>query len=397
MKNKKKLIVSCLILIIIIGIAWTMWGSSPKLKVTFETVTVQKSDISNSVTATGTVEPVTQVEVGTQVSGIVNKLYVDFNSEVKKGEVIAELDKINLLNELASKKSTLENAKTEYEYQLKNYTRTKTLHEKSLVSDTDYETALYNYERAKNSYDISKNDLAKAETNLGYATISSPIDGVVLSRDVEEGQTVAASFNTPTLFIIANDLTAMQVVADVDEADIGGVQEGERVTFTVDAYPNDIFEGYVTQVRQEATTTSNVVTYEVVISAPNPDLKLKPGLTANVTIFTLEKKDILSVPAKALRFKPAPPFINEEDKIIDCKGTHKLWTYQDHTFTAHAVQPGITNGTFTEILSGITEGAVVILDVSAGQTPSEISPADQGTTQESSPFMPGPPGKNKKK
>lgn len=398
MKNKKKLIISGLILILVIGMIWTLWGSSPKLKITFDTARVQKGDISNSVTATGTVEPVTQVEVGTQVSGIVNKLYVDYNSEVKKGEIIAELDKINLLNELASKKSNVENSKTEYEYQLKNYTRTKTLHEKSLVSDTDYETALYNYEKAKNSYDISKNELAKAETNLGYATIYSPIDGVVLSRDVEEGQTVAASFNTPTLFIIANDLTDMQVVADVDEADIGGVEEGQHVTFTVDAYPDDVFEGYVTQVRQEATTTSNVVTYEVVISAPNPDLKLKPGLTANVTIFTLERKGVLSIPSKALRFKPEAPFIGKDDKIIDCEGAHKVWTYQNQTFTAHAIEPGITNGTLTQILSGISEGTDVIVDVSTGRMTAEnLSPAANEEAPESSPFMPGPPGKKQKK
>ena len=277
MNKKKKIIIAAIAGVLVIGLAaWKIGGPAPQNKVTFETAKVSEGNISKMVTATGTVEPVTQVEVGTQVSGIVNKLFVDYNSVVKKGQLLAELDKTVLLSELASKKSNVATSKTEYEYQLKNYTRTKTLHEKNLVSDTDYETAYYNYQKSKNSYDISKNDLRKAETNLGYAMIYSPIDGVVLSRSVEAGQTVAASFSTPTLFIIANDLKKMRVIANVDEADIGDVKVGQRVSFTVDAYPNNTFEGEVTQVRQEATTTSNVVTYQVVVNAPNPDLKLKP-------------------------------------------------------------------------------------------------------------------------
>lgn len=394
--NKKKLIIIIAALLVVGGITWLLWGSAPKHKVAYETVSVAKGNISTSVTATGTVEPVTQVEVGTQVSGIVNKLYVDYNSEVKKGEVIAELDKTNLLNELASKKSTLSNSKTEYEYQLKNYTRIKTLHEKQLVSDTDYETAWYNYEKAKNSYDIGRNDVAKAETNLGYATIYSPIDGVVLSRAVEEGQTVAASFSTPTLFTIANDLTDMQVVADVDEADIGEVREGQRVTFNVDAFPGVIFEGKVTQVRQQATTTSNVVTYEVVVSAPNPDLKLKPGLTANITIYTLERNGVLTVPSKALRFTPVPPLIGSEDKVVDTNAEHKLWTREGTTFTAHAVQIGMSNGMLTEITGGVNEGTVIVTGATIGQMPGEaMAPPQNGGQQESSPFMPSRPGGNR--
>lgn len=396
MKNKKLIITIAAVLVVGV-IAWLLWGAKPKHKVTYETAQVAKGNINTSVTATGTVEPVTQVEVGTQVSGIVNKLYVDYNSEVKKGEVIAELDKTNLLNELASKKSTLASSKTEYEYQLKNYTRMKTLHEKQLISDTDYETAFYNYDKAKNSYEISRNDVAKAETNLGYATIYSPIDGVVLSRAVEEGQTVAASFSTPTLFTIANDLTDMQVIADVDEADIGEVAEGQRVTFTVDAFPNSVFEGKVTQVRQQATTTSNVVTYEVVVSAYNPDLKLKPGLTANITIFTLEKNNVLSVPSKALRFTPVQPLIGEEDKVVDANAESKVWTREGNTFTAHPVQIGISNGVLTEITGGINEGMVVVVDASIGRMPGEPAMAPPNSQQESSPFMPSRPGGNRKK
>ncbi|WP_321332191.1 efflux RND transporter periplasmic adaptor subunit [uncultured Bacteroides sp.] len=398
--NTKKISLIVAGVIVVGALIWFFWGPTPQHKMTFKTTKVTKSSISNSVSATGTIEPVTQVEVGTQVSGIVNKLYVDYNSVVKKGQIIAELDKTNLLNELASKKSDLANAKTEYEYQLKNYNRIKMLHEKKLVSDTDYETALYTYQKAKNSYDISRNDLAKAETNLGYATIYSPIDGVVLSRSVEEGQTVAASFSTPTLFIIANDLTNMQVVADVDEADIGDIREGLRVTFQVDAYPNDTFEGKVTQVRQEAKTTSNVVTYEVVVSAPNPELKLKPGLTATVTIFTLEKSDVLCVPAKALRFTPSKAIIGSKDKIVDCQSEHKLWTREGNTFTAHAVQIGISNGILTEITSGIAEGTPILTDAVAGKMPGETGEAlqsDSGNQKETSPFMPTRPGRNKKK
>lgn len=394
---KKNLIIIGTIVIVAAAAYFMFGGTKVKHNVSYQTATVARSSINSSVSATGTVEPVTQVEVGTQVSGIVSKIYADYNSEVKKGDIIAELDKINLLNELASKKSNVVNAKTEFEYQEKNYNRIHNLHEKKMVSDADYESAWYNYERARNSYDISKNDLAKAQTNLGYATIYSPIDGVVLSRAVEEGQTVAASFSTPTLFTIANDLTDMRVIADVDEADIGMVKEGQRVTFTVDAYANDTFEGRVTQVRQQATVTNNVVTYEVVISAPNKDLKLIPGLTANITILTLEKNNILAVPAKALRFTPVQPIIGTDDTVKDVQADHKVWTREGNSFVAHPVEIGISNNVLTEIKSGIAEGSVIISDVVIGQMPGAPNgtPAAQGEQKESSPFMPGPPGGRK--
>ncbi len=406
MNKKKKIIIASFTGILVIGIAvWMFCGPAKENKVAYETTKVSNENISNTVTATGTVEPVTQVEVGTQVSGIVDKLFVDYNSVVKKGQVLAELDKKTLQSELASKRSNMASCKTEYEYQLKNYTRAKTLHEKNLVSDTDYETAYYNYQKAKNSYDISKNDYQKAQTNIGYATIYSPIDGVILSRSVEAGQTVAASFSTPTLFIIANDLKKMRVIANVDEADIGNVKVRQRVSFTVDAYPDDTFEGEVTEVRQEATTTNNVVTYEVVISAPNPDLKLKPGLTANIAIYTLEKNGVLSVPSKALRFTPDPTVIGNEDKIVKAAGikedaTHKvLWKREGKSFTAIPVEIGITNGTLTEIISGIQSGQEIVTGATAGQMPGQTTQAAQGEEQksESSPFMPQRPGGNKNK
>lgn len=300
--DKKKLIMGGVAVILIAGGVFLFTGKSSKGGIKLETAKVGRSTITNTVTATGTVEPVTEVEVGTQVSGIIDKLYADYNDVVKAGQLIAEMDKINLQAELRSAEAQLASSKTEFEYQQKNYARSKVLHEKQLISDTDYETATYNYEKAKAAYDQSQASMVKVNRNLEYATITSPIDGVVINRAVEEGQTVAAGFETPTLFTIAADLTKMQVIADVDEADIGNVEEGQRVSFTVDAYPNDQFEGVVRQIRlgdsestssaSSSTSSSTVVTYEVVITADNPDLKLKPRLTANVTIYTLERANI---------------------------------------------------------------------------------------------------------
>ena len=407
--NKKKIIlIAALAAVAVGGSLWLFSGSSAKHKVTYVTATVNKGEISESVTATGTIEPVTEVEVGTQVSGIIDKIYVDYNSVVTKGQLIAEMDRVTLQSELASQRAAYNGAKAEYEYQQKNYERNKGLHEKQLISDTDNEQSLYTYQKAKSSYESSQASLAKAERNLSYATITSPIDGVVISRDVEAGQTVASGFETPTLFTIAADLTQMQVVADVDEADIGGVEEGQRATFTVDAYPNDVFEGVVTQIRlgdatssssSSTSSSSTVVTYEVVISAHNPDLKLKPRLTANVTIYTLDRKDVLCVPARALRFNPEKPLIGENDLVKDCEGEHKLWTREGNTFTAHPVETGISNGVSTEITSGISEGTVVVTEATLGNMPGENdAPAmTQEAGGEKSPFMPGPPGNNKKK
>ena len=391
----KKFLIILFAVVAIAALVWWFFVREKPFAATYQETKIECADLSVSVSATGTVEPVSQVEVGTQVSGIVSRLYVDYNSNVKKGQVIAELDKTNLLSELASKKSNLASAKSEYDYQLKNYERQKTLHEQHLIAEAEYETAYNTYLRAKNSYEIAKNDVAKAQTNLGYATIYSPIDGVVLSKSVEEGQTVASSFNTPTLFVIANDLTNMQVVANVDEADIGNVQMGQKVVFSVDAFPTESFQGQVTQVRQEATTSNNVVTYEVVISAPNPDLKLKPGLTANVTIYTMERQNVLCVATKALRFNPSAEenTAGPNDTIVDCKGRHKLWTRKGHVFTAHPVKIGISSGNKTEILSGMKEGETVIMSVDNGRMPGESMKGDASSQKtEKSPFMPSRPG-----
>lgn len=392
--NKKKALVIAAIAAIAALAVWLLSGGKKEEKITFDTAAVAPANIMNSITATGTIEPVTSVTVGTQVSGIVSKLFVDYNSVVKKGQVIAELDKTNLMSQLNTAKTQLATAQSQLNYQTANYKRYKTLFEKGLVAADDFDNAKLSYTQAKEQVVSAKEEVQRAQTNLGYATITSPIDGVVLSKSVEEGQTVAASFSTPELFTIAQDLTNMQVVADVDEADIGDVKEGERVTFTVDAYPDDTFEGKVKQVRQEATTTNNVVTYEVVISAPNADLKLKPGLTANVTIYTAERKGVLSVPSKALRFIPQKETVGKM-KIVDvANAKNKVWTIEGNSIVAHKVNIGMTDGTNTQIVGGIAEGTKVItgLNVTGGE---EKMPMEaQG---EKSPFAPGPPGKNKRK
>ena len=388
--KKKTVIISVVAVAVAIIAIYLVFGLKSETKLNFETTTVGVANISNSVTATGTIEPVTQVDVGTQVSGIVSKLYVDYNSVVKKGQVIAELDKTNLISELNISKAALNDAQSTLKYQKANYDRYHTLYSKGLVSADDYESALLSYRQAQDAVRQKKESVAKAQTNLGYATITSPIDGVVLAKEVEEGQTVAASFNTPTLFTIAQDLTDMRVIADVDEADIGEVKEGERVSFTVDALPYDTFEGEVTQVRQEATTTNNVVTYQVVISAPNKSLKLKPGLTANVTIFTYEKKNVVSVPNKALRFTPTKELVGKAI-IKDCKGAKKVWTYDGKTFKAYAVKTGLTDGINTEILEGLSRGQKIVVDVK--QT--EEGNTNESQQQEASPFAPKRPGKKK--
>ena len=346
---------------------------------------VTRQNISTSVTATGTIEPVTRVEVGTQVSGKIAHLYVDYNSVVKSGQVIAELDKTNLLSEHTAAQSNLANAQSELNYQTSNFNRYKTLFEKGLVSANDYEQARLSFDKARQQIVVQQQSVTRARTNLGYATITAPIDGVVLSREVEEGQTVAASMTTPTLFIIAKNLTDMRVIANVDEADIGGVKEGQRVSFTVDAFPDDVFNGSVTQVRQEATTTSSVVTYEVVISAPNEELKLKPGLTANITIYTKERNDVLTIPSKALRFSPNVTLLTEEQSVSDVDAPFKVWTLDDNVFKAHAVSIGLQGGTHTEITDGVTEGMQVV-------TSFEIMGMNaQDGQQNSNPFMPKRP------
>lgn len=376
--------------VLALSLAAVLVGCGKKVEYTTNFTDVTKQNISTTVTATGTIEPVTSVDVGTQVSGIVSHLYVDYNSEVKAGQVIAELDRTNLMNDLSSAKAQLSSRESELNFQKAQHQRYKNLFDKGLISANEYEQMRLSYEQAQQAVNAQRQQVNRAQTNLGYATITSPIDGVVLSKEVEEGQTVAASFNTPTLFKIARDLTDMRVIADVDEADIGEVKEGQRVEFTVDAFPEDVFEGTVTQVRQQATTTSNVVTYQVVISAPNNELKLKPGLTASITIFTMEVADVLAVSSKAVRFVPSEDMLNEGETIQDCPSQTKLWVKDGNVFKAVPVEFGITNGAVMQVLSGVGDGQKVVAEV--------VNPLDEMPQEKkTNPFMPNHGGKDKNK
>ena len=400
MKNRKIIIISVVsVIVITFGIFFLKKGT-PKDAFKLETTKMSLNKITTTVTATGTIDPITEITVGTQVSGIISKIYVDYNSVVKKGQILAELDKTNLQSDYNSQLLNLNSSKTQYNFQNKNYTRSKELHDKNLISDIDFETAKYNFELAESTYKLNQSNLRKAQTNLDYATIHSPIDGVIVSRAVEQGQTVAASFSTPTLFDIAQDLTKMQVVANVDEADIGNVKKGQRVTFTVDAFPNDQFSGKVTQVRLKSTVTSNVVTYQVVVNTPNLDLKLKPGLTANITIYTVEKNDIQTLPNKVFNFKPdiesltTHKFTVFENKEIakNLKENQRIIWVQDGTSVKNQViEMGDADVSNTEIVSGLSATESVILD-------QKTLTADQeapGQSTEKSPFMPQRPGGNK--
>jgi len=405
MKMKRNIIIGSTALVLLSLIAFRFIKGDEDVVIEAKTVTAQKADVTTMVTATGTIEPITQVEVGTQVSGVVEKIYVDFNSVVKKGQRIAELDKTNLKASLTQSQAAYDNAVYQRNYMQTIYERQKKLYENQVISKSDYDDALYNYETAKGTVTQRLSDLQSAKTNLSYADIYAPIDGVVLSKAIDEGQTVAASFSTPTLFTIAQDLKEMQVEADVDEADIGQVKEGQRVAFTVDAYMGETFEGKVTQVRLDPTVTSNVVTYTVVIKAENPDLKLKPGLTATISIYTLELKNVLTAEAKAINFKPSPsvlmaynqqmnstpsdkpPMPNEDDNTM-------VWVYAtDGAISPKSVTLGASDGVHVQIVGGVNEGTQLVYSLKS-QDGEEVRPPDG---ESESPFMPKPPGANKKK
>ncbi|SIS72077.1 HlyD family secretion protein [Zobellia uliginosa] len=407
MKNKRKITIGGVAFVLIALVAYNLLNGSDSVKIEAKTVAAQKGDVTTMVTATGTIEPITQVEVGTQVSGVVEKIYVDYNSVVTEGQLIAELDKTNLKAASVQAQAAYDNAISQRNYTKTIYERQKTLFENQVISQSDFDDAVYNYETAKGNVTQRLSDLQKAKTNLEYANIYSPIDGVVLSRDIDEGQTVAASYSTPTLFTIAQDLREMQVEADVDEADIGQVQEGQRVSFTVDAYQGEIFSGIVTQVRLNPTVTSNVVTYTVVIKADNPDLKLKPGLTATISIYTLELKNVLSVEAKAINFKPTPQEMmayNKQEKLTverpnngprttDEEGVTKVWVLESNgAITPKEVKLGASDGVNVQILSGINEGDKLVYSLKSETTQSSVA---AGGTEES-PFMPKRPGGKKK-
>ena len=401
MKNRKNIIIGIIAIVIILIAAYSLLKSSDAIIIEAKTVAAKKTNVVTMVTATGTIEPITQVEVGTQVSGVVENIYVDYNSKVTEGQLIAELDKTNLKATYSQNKAAYDNAVNQKKYLQTIYNRQKKLYDNQVISKSDFDDATYNYETAKGTVIERLSDLQKAKTNLSYANIYSPIDGVVLSRAIDEGQTVAASFSTPTLFTIAQDLKEMQVEADVDEADIGNVKEGQRVTFTVDAYIGETFEGVVTQVRLDPTITSNVVTYTVVIKADNPDLKLKPGLTATISIYTLELKDVLTAEAKAVNFKPNTETLanyNEQhnlpNNIIEqSKKSATLWVLDNNgAIHSKTVTLGASDGVNVQILSGINLGEKLVYNLR------EIKKSEankEGNNE--SPFMPKRPGSNKKK
>lgn len=368
-----------------------------KEAVSLETVRAERGELSETVTATGTIESVTQVDVGTQVTGIIDKLYADYNSVVTKGQLIAEIEKTLLQSDLSSAEANVKSARLTYEYNLTNYKRDKALHDKQLISDYEFQTSQKDLEVSKTAYDKAKADRVRAAKNPNYAEISSPIDGIVISREVEVGQTVVSNMNVANLYTIA-DLDNMQVIGNVDEADIGQVKVGQAVTFSVDAYSDELFEGHVTQVRLNPTTESNVVTYEVVVAAPNPDHKLIPGLTANLTIYVMRQKDALLLPTKAFTFEPMR---NDDKNLPQPQGDAAdlklepnqkcVWVIDGGKLIPTAVTIGASNGIKTEITNGISEGTVVALDYTAA--PQVAGRPDN----EQSPFAPQPPGRNKKK
>lgn len=400
MKKNKNILIGSIAIILLAIVAYFFLKGDDAIIIEAKTITAKKANVTTMVTATGTIEPTNQVDVGTQVSGVVEKIYVDYNSVVKEGQLIAELDKTNLKAAKTQAQASYDNAITQRNYMKMIYDRQKTLFDNQVISKSDFEEATYNYQTAKGTVTQRLSDLQSANTNLGYANIFSPINGVVLSRAIDEGQTVAASLSTPTLFTIAEDLKEMQVEADVDEADIGQVKLGQRVEFTVDAYIGETFKGVVTQVRLDPTITSNVVTYTVVIKADNPDLKLKPGLTATISIYTLELTNILTTEAKAVNFKPETATLASynqahhftENSQAVSKNETLLWVMEKNgAITSKAVQLGASDGVNVQILSGISQGDKLIYSLKA-VAKSEVSV--NGTNE--SPFMPQRPGQKKK-
>ena len=405
MKKKRKigLIILGIIVVAIAAILIVKAKKSANKELVIRTHVVAEYTVENTVTATGTIEPVETVEVGTQVSGKVEKIYVDFNDVVKKGQLMAELDKQTLNQSLSRAKASLTSAESQLNYAKLTYERTKQLYEANAATLAAYQESQNAYTQAQMSKRNAQAAYDQAMVDLGYAEIYSPIDGIVLDRAVEVGQTVAASFSTPTLFTLANDLTKMQVEADVDEADIGQVKMGQRVTFTVDAYMDDVFEGTVNQIRMKPTTTSNVVTYTVIIDAPNPDQKLFPGMTASVTIVT-EEQTGLAVPAEAFNFtpdeqvlkairkaeqpegqRPEPPKTQEGEPTAD----HTVvWLKRGDDMMPRPVKTGMSDGAYKIIEQGVQAGDSVVLSAQFVTKEKEVKKGEN-------PFMPGPPGRNR--
>ena len=428
--KKKTLITGTVAVVAVVVILALKPFSKKDAAITFETAKVEKGSISNTVTATGTIEAIKTVKVGTQVSGILKGVYVDFNDVVKKGQLLAQLDETSLKTQVEQSQAQVDQAQAQLNYNESTYNRLKALYEKNLISQADYDQAVFNFENSKAALINSKSNLARSKVNLDYATITSPIDGVVLNRAVEAGQTVAASFNTPELFTIVNDLTRMQVLTSVDEADIGKVIKGQRVEFSVDAYPDMKFEGTVSEVRLQPVTTNNVVTYNVILSAPNPDKKLMPGMTASATIYVEEKSDALILSGKAMRFTPDQAYLQkmmaervknsshsgdsgstsglnrsgyQRQGMSSGEGTQgtgtpggtgknsnsmkRVWVKNDKGgIHPVPVKIGIDNGTNVEILSGLNEGDEVVMSMTGGSQKTTATTSQQGRPRGPFPF-----------
>jgi HlyD family secretion protein len=415
--KKKVIIVSSLVAVILVILIGFKACRKEAKQISFETAKVKIGTVSNTITATGTVQATRTVSVGTQVSGIVDKIYVDYNSHVKAGDLLAELDKRTLTTSLENAQANLENAKAEMTYQTANYNRIKALTDKKLVAQNDYDQAIYNFTKAEAGLKTSQLEYNRARINLNYATIHSPIDGVVLERAVDEGQTVAASFSTPTLFSIANDLTQMQVEASIDEADIGKIKVNQRVSFTVDAFTDMKFEGKVVQIRLQPVTKSNVVTYTVIVKAPNPDFKLMPGMTASIIVYVEEAVDVLIVSSRALHFTPEQSMLESYMKSLPSDGKpamdmpegsklqpnfesgpkgqgaagQMIWVKNGVNIHPVPVKIGIDDDLNAQVIEGLKEGEEVVLAMTASAVG-----ADPGADQSRSPFMPKMPSRNKK-
>ena len=382
---KKKIIIGLFMIVAAIIAIKVLTGNGKELKM--NTATVREETVEITVTATGYVQPVDKVEVGTQVSGVIERIYADFNSQVKRGQLLAELDKSTLSERLIQAQATVASAESDLNFTQQNYDRVKQLYDVKAATQTSYEDATNRLAQAKTSVANAKANLQQAQVNLGYAEIYSPIDGVILNRAVEQGQTVAASFNTPTLFTIANDLKQMQVEANVDEADIGQVRVGQIVRFTVDAYPDDTFAGTVKQIRLQPTVTSNVVTYTVIVEAPNPEEKLFPGMTASITVIVKTETGAV-LPVSAFNFTPAADVL-EKWHIQPEQEQHHLsksvWKKADGKAFQQEIETGLNDGVFVIVAKGAVVGDTIILSASL-----EKKSKNNGETA-SNPMMPRPP------
>ncbi|HTD99752.1 MAG TPA: efflux RND transporter periplasmic adaptor subunit [Mucilaginibacter sp.] len=424
MKPNLKRILIIVVVLIAIVLVWFLFIHKKEAPVTIQSEKPTKGYIAQSVTATGKIEPVDTVTVGTQISGILKYLYADFNSKVTKGEKLAELDKSLLQATLDQYRGNLQNAQSQLVFAKNNFDRQNLLFKTDAISKADYDNALNTYNAAKGSVASAQAQIRSAEKNLSYADIYSPIDGVVLNRNISVGQTVAASFSTPTLFVIAKDITKMQVQANVDEADIGDVKAGDRSSFTVDAFINDQFGGTVQDIRLHPSVSANVVTYTTIINAPNNDMKLKPGMTANIVIYTKEVNNAMLIPAKALAFTPDSSLMKDYQVVgkvarkrtrkaggggagaaggsptanqishtaksrTDTSGVTKqrasVWVLQGKKLVQKRIEIGLNDNTHVEVLSGLTADELVITGVTGGPN------GTSATSPTGSPFLPQRP------